>query len=515
MKRISLFIFFTTFIVVYMSADYKSSDFTNYPELNIDIKQYSSFRDGSEIIYSIIGDTVAITFNAPIYGKKRVDFELTEPDTIWVKKVKKPKLNKHYYLSYAYKGKLMPYDRLPDGSPYFQNTSFDNIIFIFEGAQSHDEIGRTCIKLRELSTMRTVIWHIENDVTISDITLQNKVNHYLNNNPIYYEKRDLDGHECNKVMKASAVDAFFEFTFYASEYSYPNAFDIKVKDNNSRLLVTIEEQSDEKIAYLYISQLIGTRAGTLYQFVKTDDAIKREQQHLEDAPLDSTFFLPITMDGLAYDVLEKKMIDLSSKIGYIYTAEPHFSSYRYYLYCNGKKFRLESYSEDVKDIDIDKLSFLHRRGDNGIELREKTAIIKDKEQQEVVRNQKKEFINQKIFLAGIRLVKGKYHQCGVDLKIFNCYNKTIKYIDFTVAAYNKFGDPQKDEIGNSQKNGRCIGPVSPQEITYFTFNELFFDKNEIIKSFKIQSLKITFVDNTTLMFSGWNNIKTHYQTAMF
>lgn len=512
MKRISLFIFFTTFIVVYMSADYKSSDFTNYPNLNIDIKQYSSIN-GLEIINTIIGDTVSVTFNAPVYRKKRLEFELIEPDTVWVKKVKKPKLNKHYYLCYAYKGNYMPYDSYPDGSPYFQNTSFDSIRFIIESVETSDEIGRVCIKLRELSTMRIVIWHVENEVIISDLTLQNKVNTYVKNNPIYYEKRNSDGHDGNKVMKSSSVNAFFEFTFHASEYSYPTPYEIKVKDNNSRLLVAVKEkeQSKEEIAYLYIYP--GIKNGASYKFIEKDEATRREQQRLKDASLDSLFFLPIVIEGLVYDLLDKKMVDLSSRTGYIYAAEPYLSSYRYYLYCDGKKIRLEPY--DIKDIDADKLSFLQRREDEGIELREKTAIIKDKEQQEVVRNQKKEFINQKIFLAGIRLVKGKYHQCGVDLKIFNCYNKTIKYIDFTVAAYNRFGDSQKDEIGNSQKSGRCIGPVSPREIIHFTFNELFFDKNEIIKSFKIQSLKITFVDNTTLMFSGWNNIKTHYQTAMF
>ena len=79
-----------------MSAYHKTSNFTNYPNLNIDIKQYSS-TNGLEIINTIIGDTVSITFDAPVYGKNRIEFELIEPDTIWVKRVKNPKLNKHYY----------------------------------------------------------------------------------------------------------------------------------------------------------------------------------------------------------------------------------------------------------------------------------------------------------------------------------------------------------------------------------------------------------------------------------
>jgi hypothetical protein len=512
MKRISLFILFATFTVAYMSAYHKTSNFTNYPNLNIDIKQYSS-TNGFEIINTIIGDTVSITFDAPVYGKNRIELELIEPDTIWVKRVKNPKLNKHYYLSYAYKGKHMPYHKNPDGSQYFQNTSFNSVKFIIESVELNDELGRTCIKLKELSTMRTIIWHVENEVTISDLTLQNQVNNYVKNNPLYYEKRETDGDFRNNVMKSSSVNAFFEFTFYASEYSYPNAYDIRVKENNSRLLVAVREneQSKEDTAHLYIYS--GIKQGASYKFIEKDEAIRLEQQRLKDIPLDSTFFLPIILDGLVYDLLDKKMVDLSSRIGYIYAAEPYLSSYRYYLYCNGKKIKFESYN--LKDVDADKLSFLQRRRNEGIELRERTAIIKDKEQQEVVKAQKEAFIDKKIFLAGIRLAKGKYYQCGVDLKIFNCYNKTIKYIDFTVAAYNKFGDLQKDEIGNSKKSGRCIGPVSTKEITHFTFNELFFDKNEIITSFKIQSIKITFVDNTTIMFSGWENIKTHYQIAMF
>ena len=146
MKRISLVILFATFTVAYMSAYHKTSNFTNYPNLNIDIKQYSS-TNGFEIINTIIGDTVSITFDAPVYGKNRIEFELIEPDTIWVKRVKNPKPNKHYYLSYAYKGKHMPYHKNPDGSQYFQNTSFNSVKFIIESVELNDESFFLCIEI--------------------------------------------------------------------------------------------------------------------------------------------------------------------------------------------------------------------------------------------------------------------------------------------------------------------------------------------------------------------------------
>ena len=85
----------------------------------------------------------------------------------------------------------------------------------------------------------------------------------------------------------------------------------------------------------------------------------------------------------------------------------------------------------------------------------------------------------------------------------------------TVNAYNTFNDPQKDEIGNTQKGARCIGPIAPKETGYYLFNELFWNENGVITNCRVTSVKITFTDNTSVSYSGWANVKKHYQEFFF
>lgn len=519
MKR--LFLFVSCMIIVLEStfAYYESSDFSNYPNVSIDLKPYSS-NDAPTILRTLVGDTISLTYNFTMYGTKRLDFELLAPDTIWVKNAKKPQLNKHYYLCYAYNGKRVDYEKYADGSPFFRNESFENVIFVLNNILDNDELGRTCIQLNELSTKRTIIWHIENEVTLRDLTLENKINNYVIANPLYYEQKNKDK---TYIQQSTFVNAIFEFTFYSSEYSYPNTFKVNLRSNKSKIQVSVKEdaESEEKLVSLNLSS--GFRTAAPYKFVTKDDYIEQQQQYTSDISLDDSFFLPITIDGYIYDLTAQESVDISKKTGYIYAAEKHYGSYRYYLYCQGRKMRLDYY--DVGKVDPDKLAFLQRRGNEGVELREATAIQKDKEQQlkdkqkatayaQKIAQQKDEFVNKNIFLTKAALVSTKY-QCGIDLNIFNCYNKTIKYIDFTVASFNHFNDPQKDEIGVGQKSAQCIGPIDPKHSGRFVFDELFWDKNSIITSCRLTYIKITFTDNTSVSFSGWGNIKTHYKEANF
>lgn len=500
------------------SYHYTPSDFSNAPSLGIDIKQFSS-TDADAVLNAMMSDTIYINFQAPAYGKKHIEFELVNPDTIWIKRAKKPQLNKHFYLCRAYNGKLMQYDILPDGSPYFQNQNIENVPFVLLGfLPEKDELGRTCIKLKELNTKRVIIWHVENRVTVTDVTLQNKVNHYLEQKPLFYKKRNTGDEEEQRIVQASFTNAVFEYDFAASEYSYPDKYKVKIEDNNSKVLVTIKDEN--KVAYFNLSS--GVRNGAPYSFVTKDEAIKQSEliaqqniQHGKDIQLDSTFFFPFRFENSVFDYITKEMVDIDGKTCFIYSAEKNFGSlYCYDMYCNGKKIKIDSFNGDLNEEDNSKVAFLQRRGNEGAAIRESIAIKKDKEQQEKALKQKQEFAKKQIFLTRVNLARGKY-QCGVSLKIFNCYNKTIKYIDFTAASYNHFNDPQKDEIGVGQKSCQCLGPIAPTETGKFTFNELFWDKNCVISSVRLTNIKITFTDNTTVSFSGWNNIKVHYGESIF
>lgn len=94
------------------------------------------------------------------------------------------------------------------------------------------------------------------------------------------------------------------------------------------------------------------------------------------------------------------------------------------------------------------------------------------------------------------------YKFGLEFKFFNCYSKDIKYINLRIVAFNQVGDVQKDDFGNFAKDVRCIGPFESGEVGVYDFNELFWDDNDIIKELRVVELKITFMDNSVISFSG-------------
>ena len=54
-------------------------------------------------------------------------------------------------------------------------------------------------------------------------------------------------------------------------------------------------------------------------------------------------------------------------------------------------------------------------------------------------------------------------QFGMDYDIYNCFGKTIKYVEITLTCYNTVGDVQRDYFGNSTKKVHGIGPIEPND----------------------------------------------------
>ena len=47
--------------------------------------------------------------------------------------------------------------------------------------------------------------------------------------------------------------------------------------------------------------------------------------------------------------------------------------------------------------------------------------------------------------------------------IYNCFSKTIKYVELTMTNYNAVGDVQRDDMGRSSRTVRGIGPIEPED----------------------------------------------------
>lgn len=68
---------------------------------------------------------------------------------------------------------------------------------------------------------------------------------------------------------------------------------------------------------------------------------------------------------------------------------------------------------------------------------------------------------------------------GVKFSIFNPTKKTIKYVICSMVAINGVGD-----VMSYEKNCRGIGPVEPHDYATWNFDDIFYDKNDVIDDLK-------------------------------
>ena len=126
----------------------------------------------------------------------------------------------------------------------------------------------------------------------------------------------------------------------------------------------------------------------------------------------------------------------------------------------------------------------------------------------IIDSTKQVYKKKQIFITNQDYVFAEYGgRFGLTWSFFNCFNKEIKYIDLIVKPYNQVDDIQRDDIGRTEAKARCIGPIESGENATFSFENLFWDDNDIIKYVRLSYIKITFKDNSTKVYSGWENIK--------
>lgn len=117
-----------------------------------------------------------------------------------------------------------------------------------------------------------------------------------------------------------------------------------------------------------------------------------------------------------------------------------------------------------------------------------------------------------IFITGIGYVfdSNEYsHSFGMRFDVYNCFSKTIKYIEFTLTNYNAVGDIQRDDLGHSSRTVKGIGPIESEDGGRYSWDDIFWDGRNVIEKTKLTKVKIIFKDGTTRVFSGNANIIKH------
>lgn len=164
-------------------------------------------------------------------------------------------------------------------------------------------------------------------------------------------------------------------------------------------------------------------------------------------------------------------------------------------------------------------SYIQRRNGAGEEYRSELARKRDSisvvvrlenlmNYLEEVKSYYDELDKKQIFLIGKEYAFGDYSDFGLQLEFYNCFKKTIKYIKFETKSYNKFGDSQGDYFGKKVSGGTCVGPLESGESAEWRFDDLYYDKNDMIKYVCVTKVTFTFLDNSTLTFTDINSHKT-------
>lgn len=168
-------------------------------------------------------------------------------------------------------------------------------------------------------------------------------------------------------------------------------------------------------------------------------------------------------------------------------------------------------------------NFLKAKGEDGKLQRFEAAAAYDDVQTEIWLKRLKSFLDDynkevaykkknQIFITGIGYLydNNEYSsRFGMRFDIYNCFSKTIKYVEFTMTNYNAVGDVQRDDMGRSSRTVRGIGPIEPEDGGRYSWDDIFWDDKGIIDKTRLTNVKFIFKDGSTRVFSGYTNINKH------
>ena len=182
--------------------------------------------------------------------------------------------------------------------------------------------------------------------------------------------------------------------------------------------------------------------------------------------------------------------------------------------------------------DISSRSFVKSRGETGRETRRQVArqndsirsqeyrLAKNKREAEKIEREKKaqkqleeiyRFRKQKqIVILSCTTVRSAPTK-GLEVRVYNPFDKEIKYFYIKTIAINAVNDPETDDIGRSEKEVKCIGFVEKGEECTYRFEDLYWDKKDILHRIIISNIRIVFSDNTSISFSGKAQVESHME----
>ncbi|WP_019991393.1 hypothetical protein [Rudanella lutea] len=232
-------------------------------------------------------------------------------------------------------------------------------------------------------------------------------------------------------------------------------------------------------------------------------------------PSDSTFFLATTLQtatlytktSLASD--ELKLLDEGRKLAVI-SYKKDVLEYLYVLDDTTAGY------VPLSDVFIleDRLDYLKKRGDSGEAIRKNIAAITAnfiaEERVKAARAILKKL--EKYQRQGLLVSEWGFTEPGdivgnvnVSFKILNPVKKKLKYIWFTVVAYNAVGDRTGDRLrGTQPATLKGVGPLEEWQEASWEFENVWY--NETIDCVRITQIKVQYMDGSFRLFDKPNLI---------
>lgn len=257
-------------------------------------------------------------------------------------------------------------------------------------------------------------------------------------------------------------------------------------------------------------------------FVSKTNANQAIEQNSKDSILDEKTFVGTIQKRISNAVStsgKKHIFEIGDKIPFVeYTEEKSLGKFvglylgEIYLIYEGL-FSFDNptdgdFLKRRKEVGYDVRMTFAKQYDSVAAIRYAEMLKKQEASEDSIKRdlQKKEIL---ILNADYTTDYEYYVRCGIEFTVFNCYNKAIKYIDFTVVPYNRVGDIQGDDFNRRERTAHYIGPMKIGEKQEMSFSELFWDEHDAIETLKVTKVKITFTDGTTKVYSGVENVKKH------
>ena len=322
----------------------------------------TDYVDNDKIFDILKNDTITLQY----FGSEN-QFKFVEPDTIWKKRVKRPKENKHYYLQW-----YQPMDQT-NGIPL--NTQYTiSKQFIFQNIVLHENGGTIELFLYDLELNRKIVYTPSKSICIRSESIENSISSMLKDSVIYYKRnypylQDVD--EFYKKTSLKSIQYRIDLCPYADFF-----------EEKSISIVCTLQFNDDITGYISNDGIFlqGTvEAITKNEFLEHNALVQENMKQDSIVRLARVFDREAVYNNQKYGFEGDTMAIVEY---YDLFTKQYFSAYAY-----GKEYTIkieDSITEKIHFLDTVDFRYLEQRKSNGKTRRLETAELWDKKNDSLI-----------------------------------------------------------------------------------------------------------------------------------